>query len=237
MENPAMLSEKTLPELKQLLSDTPCFHAVRMLYLKNLAVMEDLRLKAELKKMAIHIPDRLQLFLLLEGNRTAPEAKKKAETFDLVEKFLQETGNAQAPHSDAALTFAPTLANDYTYWLLTGNPPAGDASDAKLQGHDLIDSFLEKGDERFGKRLPVEPSGNNEKGDDENDLTDLNSADTTPLNESYFTETLSYVYIKQKRYDKALEIIRALSLKYPEKNIYFADQIRFLEKLIIHTKT
>jgi hypothetical protein len=25
-------------------------------------------------------------------------------------------------------------------------------------------------------------------------------------------------------------------LKYPEKNVYFADQIRFLEKLIINTK-
>jgi len=25
-------------------------------------------------------------------------------------------------------------------------------------------------------------------------------------------------------------------LKYPEKNAYFADQIRFLEKLIINTK-
>jgi len=26
-------------------------------------------------------------------------------------------------------------------------------------------------------------------------------------------------------------------LKYPEKNAYFADQIRFLEKLIINTKS
>ena len=32
------------------------------------------------------------------------------------------------------------------------------------------------------------------------------------------------------------EIIKNLNLKYPEKNVYFADQIRFLEKLIINTK-
>ena len=50
----------------------------------------------------------------------------------------------------------------------------------------------------------------------------------------YFTETLARIYIKQGRYSKALEIIRRLNLVYPKKNRYFADQIRFLEKLIIN---
>ena len=45
------------------------------------------------------------------------------------------------------------------------------------------------------------------------------------------------IYIKQHRYDKALEIIKKLSLNYPKKNAYFADQIRFLEKLIINAKS
>ena len=50
----------------------------------------------------------------------------------------------------------------------------------------------------------------------------------------YFTETLARIYIKQGRYSKALEIIQRLNLVYPKKNRYFADQIRFLEKLIIN---
>ena len=54
--------------------------------------------------------------------------------------------------------------------------------------------------------------------------------------ESYFTETLARIYIKQGRYSKALEIIKRLNLNYPKKNAYFADQIRFLEKLIINNK-
>jgi hypothetical protein len=54
--------------------------------------------------------------------------------------------------------------------------------------------------------------------------------------DKFFTETLAKIYIKQQRYDKALKIIQQLSLKYPKKNRYFADQIRFLEKLIINSK-
>ena len=50
-------------------------------------------------------------------------------------------------------------------------------------------------------------------------------------------KTLAKIYIKQHRYDKALEIIKKLSLNYPKKNAYFADQIRFLEKLIINAKS
>ena len=57
------------------------------------------------------------------------------------------------------------------------------------------------------------------------------------IDDSCFTETLAKIYIKQHRYDKALEIIKKLSLNYPKKNAYFADQIRFLEKLIINAKS
>ena len=66
-----------------------------------------------------------------------------------------------------------------------------------------------------------------ESEDNEEDMED----------ESYFTETLAKIYVKQQRYSKALEIIKKLSLKYPKKNAYFADQLRFLEKLIINTKS
>ncbi len=60
--------------------------------------------------------------------------------------------------------------------------------------------------------------------------------DENESEEGYFTETLAKIYIKQGRYSKALEIIKRLNLNYPKKNAYFADQIRFLEKLIINNK-
>ena len=52
--------------------------------------------------------------------------------------------------------------------------------------------------------------------------------------DSTFSESLAKIYIKQGKYSKALEIIKNISLKFPEKSVYFADQIRFLKKLIIN---
>ena len=40
------------------------------------------------------------------------------------------------------------------------------------------------------------------------------------------------ILIKNGNYAKALDIISELNLKFPEKSIYFADQMRFLKKLI-----
>lgn len=54
-------------------------------------------------------------------------------------------------------------------------------------------------------------------------------------NEDLMTETLARVYLEQKKYDKAIQAFRILSLKYPEKSSFFADRIKaikFLQKNI-----
>ena len=45
------------------------------------------------------------------------------------------------------------------------------------------------------------------------------------------TETLAKIYFNQKKYIKAIESYKILSLKYPEKNAFFADQIKKIKKL------
>jgi hypothetical protein len=46
------------------------------------------------------------------------------------------------------------------------------------------------------------------------------------------TETLAKVYLQQNNYQKALQAYKILSLKYPEKSGFFADQIRAINKHI-----
>lgn len=50
------------------------------------------------------------------------------------------------------------------------------------------------------------------------------------------TENLAKKLIHDKKYIEAIEILRKLNLNNPKKSVYFADQIRFLEKVIVNTK-
>lgn len=137
----------------------------------------------------------------------------------------------------------------------------------KLRGHDLIDGFIQRSSNSANesvelsenKILPLLSQTESDEEDQEttsgtsfmadeageqNDITDDEKEQpervqdsSYELDDSCFTETLAKIYIKQHKYEKALEIIKKLSLNYPKKNAYFAEQIRFLEKLIINAKS
>lgn len=245
MESPALLTEDTLQQLKQIVDEFPYFQIARMLYLKNLAVLNDIRFGAELKKMAIYVPDRRKLFTLIEGERfglqlqsAKEENPTREDAFSLIDAFLSNR-EEEEPKTDASLLFQPSVSSDYIYWSLTKEngqvEEKEEEEEVRLQHHDLIDSFIKNEEQRTpgsGLNLDMETTGAPVPGN----LAELEENQHKPLDDSYFTETLAHIYVKQKRYEKALQIIKNLNLKYPEKNVYFADQIRFLEKLIINTK-
>ncbi len=49
--------------------------------------------------------------------------------------------------------------------------------------------------------------------------------------EALMTETLARIYVEQKNYDKAIQSYKILSLKYPEKSGFFADQIQAIKEI------
>ena len=57
-------------------------------------------------------------------------------------------------------------------------------------------------------------------------------ANTSKIDASeLMTETLARVYLEQKKYKKAVQAYKILSLKYPEKSSFFADRIKAVEKI------
>lgn len=243
MENPSLLSLETLPQLKQLVVDFPFFQTAKILYLKNLSVVNDLRFPAKLKKMSVYISDRRKLFTLIEGDRyKLPFVNESIEpvsdlgAFSLIDDFLDSRKEGEDIHAETSLLFQPSVSSDYVYWALNETALSSDTDTEselpfKLHHHELIDNFIKSDEQRPGTGLiPVADDSLSAQEDE------LLVPPSERDDNSFFTETLARIYIKQKRYEKALQIIKNLSLKYPEKNIYFADQIRFLEKLIINTK-
>jgi len=250
MADPSRLTKSSLQELRQTLDEYPYFHAARLLYLKNLANLKDVRLDKELKKMSVFIPDRSMLYRLINDfpvkiaktkEQKPPVAgKNKTEiAFDVIEKAPPPEEPDEPEGNDFIAKYVskpatPLNVADYSSWLdqNVDDIPTVDGTDNRLKHHELIDEFIDVESNLLSQRGSQKGVKKSAESTTESEISLFDPNKEISLDDSYFTETLARVYIGQKRYDKALEIIQVLSLKYPQKNRYFADQIRYLEKII-----
>ena len=83
----------------------------------------------------------------------------------------------------------------------------------------LIDKFISE--------QPTIPKGQLDMADNR-DLAEESNQGSDDL----FSETLAKIYIKQKLYEKAITTYIKLSLKYPEKSVYFANRIEKIKDQI-----
>ncbi|RIA08855.1 hypothetical protein OE09_0678 [Flavobacteriaceae bacterium MAR_2010_72] len=100
----------------------------------------------------------------------------------------------------------------------TSAPVKVEVSDdnSQTKKFELIDKFLESNP----KIIPSK----------ETSPTNLIKDEDTP-HDGLMTETLARIYLEQKNYDKAIQSYKILSLKYPEKSGFFADQIKAVKQL------
>ena len=226
--HPERLNRDTLYELRLIVGKYPYFDVARLLMLKNLYLLHDIDFGKEMRKAAVYLKSRWPIFELMAGYGTAsvieqvPEDIPVDRTMSLIDAFLETL-----PADSFSLEAEGAAAVDYVSAYLK-DKKTDDKSVPELRGQSLIDDFLASDNER----ITLDLRGENEASA----VAEQVAVEEPPAETSFFTETLANIYIKQGKYEKALEIIKRLCLEYPNKNRYFADQIRFLEKIIKHIK-
>jgi len=195
------------------------------------------------KWLAINVADRRLLMTRLRPEAAGwidfypaePEAAQLT-TDQTIDRFIDTYGNPD-PEEEALLTrliFNPTP--DYAQMLAREEEKSAPAPDDAPEGSQdaMINSFIIKSKRHQGHFPSITEPQETPTATPEPDPVPVAAPEEN--DPSMLTESLAKIYIRQRRYSKAYEIIEGLSLKYPEKSIYFADQLRFLQKLMINQR-
>lgn len=141
-----------------------------------------------------------------------------------VQEDISEHNNEERPEQ---IQLDSTNRTAFTAWLLRravdtqfieGTAESKRAlPDRKSKEKNIINDFIRK-DPRIAPGKPDQHSHENL------------GRTSIQEDEAFITETLARVYVKQGKIDKAKKAYQLLSLKYPEKSIYFANQLKKLDE-------
>ena len=84
--------------------------------------------------------------------------------------------------------------------------------------------------EMINQFIRVQPTISNPRDRAPSALADLNTVKSGEFGDNIVSETLVEILVKQGKKDKAIEVLKKLIWKYPQKKAYFASQIEDLKK-------
>ena len=284
LDDPTLLNEKSLGELKEILDEFPFFQTAHMLYARNLLNEKSFRFTNQLKVAAASVTDRSMLYFLLN-----PKAREEAElqekkvteapepasetigTPDTIKEETAESGFFELAEDSSHAQPAKEQPADITATLkdeADNNPPERAEKTFDLLDFELMEPSFYQLDEKvdsieslselsktinrnaqrngvpselkapedkskenlIDKFLESKPTLSPVRSGDANheDISERSHAEA----DEFMTETLAHIYVKQGYYEKAIKAFQKLSLKYPEKSVYFARQIEDVRKLL-----
>lgn len=260
LERPEKVTAQHLQELAGIVNEFPYFQPAKAIYLKALKETDSFKYNTYLKLTAAHTTERSVLFDFITSNsflqhqvaktitantQKLSEIKVKAEEVsgkllwnDAVQFEKEESEAVLDPELfqpkpeetlqlGKPLQFNPNETHSFAEWLqLSSVKPLhrdspSEAKQRKISIEEkfrLIEKFIEEAPKIVVPGREPENTGN------------LAKEREVPKNE-LMTETLARVYLEQKKYKKAIQAYKILSLKYPEKSGFFADQINAVKKL------
>lgn len=228
-----------------LMADYPYFLPAMVMRMQDGSLTDSQRQQL-LADAATTIGNREDLFYLVGNDGSAIRIhntetdNKTKSTMDTISHFLDTFGNNDDAETRALeqRIFNPTP--DYAQLLAKEEEKSEPEENGEESEHDrLINKFITRSRQQSGRFPSTADNDADRQADEVAEEVARAPKPTAPVADddpSLLSESLAKIYIRQHKFAKALEIIQSLSLNYSEKSIYFADQIRFLKKLIENEK-
>ena len=263
IEKPSTVTNIDLQQLESVIENFPYFQSARMLFLKNLKIKNNFQFNSYLKETAAFVGDRSVLFeyitqvneeVILDEKKpilkeekveeveisSSKEEKIPTKTTSIQENTRTKPDDDEDKEAHQTLAFTKDDKFSFNEWLQLSNVrEIHRAIDEKIAKNIEISNIIKEVDpsrkskfdliDKFIDSKPKLRPNPNKDG-----ISDNIALSGSKENDGWMTETLAQVYIEQNKYSKAIKAYTILSLKYPEKSGFFADQIRSIKKLTDH---
>jgi len=220
VKQPESVAAQHVSDLKEMVERFPYFVPSRILLTKSLQLSNSIHFEAHLKTTTVFIPSRRWLYYYLypekqlsaEPYRREKNAKSGGDYFDMLNVVESGGGDTRQSLKNLAdkLKSARSLVNIPSVPL-------------KIQS------------DKVAKNIDVETSVN-ELDRKVVEVVDANPVDVSVSQSFENSEANAKKLISERKYNEAIVILKELNLNNPKKSVYFADQIRFLEKVVSKSK-
>ena len=206
INHPENILNEEIIKLENILSKHPYFQSGQLLLTIGLLNTNSIRYNQQLKKTAAYCLDRKKLFNLIT---------LKNNNEHKTDKFLEGESNEEKLEFGNPLVFDNSEYHSFSQWLTLLN-----VKQIKRKKDDIFaNEFSEKNDLQSKSKKEIFFNA-----------IDI-AKESLIENDDLVTPTLAKVYLEQGHYEKAISAYKKLILRYPEKNSFFASQIKLINKL------
>ena len=229
LNRPELISEEVSLELKKICDKYPYFQSAQALNLKVLKNKNSFKYNNALKKTAAHTIDRAVLFDFITSDFFKEETIFKEEKTKIKDLLLPKKKTEKIKEELAIgqpLSFTKNESFSFNQWMQLSSKKI--ISRDKTVKKDILisDKHTEK-DAIINRFIETSPKISRPNKAKPTEVKVIESKQNNVL----ATETLAKVYLEQKKFESAIKAYKILSLKYPEKSGFFADQIKRIQIL------